>query len=81
MNLKKLIQNYDINNDSMYKFHQDLLIYYDFSITPVLSIETERKMLNDREVAICQEYNINYSTFLSNLKLLTQYKSSIRDCQ
>lgn len=69
----ELIDKYEINNSTPVKFHEDLSVYYNFSITPILSIATEREMLNVREVKICQDYNINYLTFLSNLKLLTQY--------
>lgn len=76
MNLDELIGNYEIHDSSPIKFHDDLLLFYDFSKYPMFSLETERKILSVRESKICQDYNINYSTFLSNLKLLTQYCQS-----
>lgn len=77
MKLYELINKYEINSSSHIKFHEDLSVYYNFSITPILSIATEREMLNIREMKICQDYNINYLTFLSNLKRLTQYNSRV----
>lgn len=74
MTIEELINNYEIHDSTPVKFHEDLSIYYNFSKTPVLSMESERQLLNSREVKICQDYSINYSTFLSNLKLLTQHE-------
>lgn len=73
MELEDLIEKYEINNSSPTKFHEDLSVYYDFFKTPVLSLETERQMLNIREVKMCQDYGINYYTFRKNLGYLEEY--------
>lgn len=75
--LEELTNNYQLTGDPN-KFHEDLLVYYNFSITPVLSIATERQLLNTRGMKICSDYSINYPTFLKNLTMLTDYQEANR---
>lgn len=81
MKLEKLLSSYEINltNPNRENFHNELILYKDFEDHPIFSIETERKLLNVREMNICKDYNITYLALLRNLDLLERYKKDNGD--
>ena len=74
MKLEELLGKYEINNKTIKKFHEDLLVYYDISKEPMLSKITEMKCLNTRQLEICKEYKITQYLFFRNLNFLEEYK-------
>lgn len=73
MRTEELVGKYEINRLDSHNFHQDLVLYYDVSKQSPLSVQTEKKWLDNLQIKICNEYEISYPTFLKNLELLVKY--------
>ena len=79
--LEELLNSYEINltNPNREDFHKDLMLYDDFARHPTFSMETERRLLNVKEMNMCRDYNITYLTLIRNLDRLTKYIKEVKN--